>query len=411
MTNEVLKIAVRKFGPFESALQKIWDAYCQETGCDIRAEMVPMDLHPLHEALIVKKGLLHGDWDIAHLNTDWLYEAHASESLLNLKSYIERNPPADFPQGWSNSLLDMQQIEDGIFGLPFHDGPECLIYRKDLFEDPQEKQNYFKQFGLELEPPKSWEDFHRIARFFYRPADNLYGCIFACFPDGHNAVFDFCLQLWSRGGSLTDPEGRVNIRTPEAAEALSFYREIVRDKTAVHPGSEGFESVNAGLAFARGEAAMMINWFGFASMCEVAEESNIKGKVDVTHIPASVTPASLNVYWLYTIGSGSRHKELAYDFIRFAINQKNDKLLTLEGGIGCRVSTWKDPQVNTIVPYYHKLEMLHQHAKTLPLKSSWPKIMAVIDKMVGRALKTDISSEELLAESQSEIGAVETKIN
>ena len=31
-----------------------------------------------------------------------------------------------------------------------------------------------------------------------------YGTVFAAFPDGHNTLYDFALQLWSRGGELTD---------------------------------------------------------------------------------------------------------------------------------------------------------------------------------------------------------------
>ena len=34
-----------------------------------------------------------------------------------------------------------------------------------------------------------------------------------------------------------------------------------------------------GIAFSQGEAAMMINWFGFAAMCEVDENSKVKGKI------------------------------------------------------------------------------------------------------------------------------------
>ena len=399
------RIAVRKFGPFESAMEKLWQKYCDQTGCTLEAEMVPMDLHPLYEATLINQGLAKGDWDVAHINTDWIYEAYTNGALEDLKPYIDQNLPDAFPSGWSDSLLEMQQFHGAIAGLPFHDGPECFIYRKDLFEDPQEQKAYFEQYGKALMVPETWSDFQQIARFFNRPEQNLYGSVFACYPDGHNTVFDFCLQLWTRGGTLINEVGNVHINTDEAVDGLNFYRQLVNDKTAVHPESAKYESVQAGMAFARGEVAMMINWFGFASFCEVAEESAVKGKVDISSLPHApgCESASLNVYWLYTIGSGSRHKAIAYDFIRFAVSQENDKLLTLEGGIGCRVSTWKDEEINKVIPYYHKLEMLHTEARSLPLLSNWAIIAAIIDEAVLKAMNTDIPSEEILLQAQNKI--------
>ncbi|MVN93140.1 extracellular solute-binding protein [Mucilaginibacter aquatilis] len=407
---DTIRIAVRKFGPFESALQKIWDSFCTETGCTLKAEMVPMDLELLYDSIIEQKGLQNGDWDIAHVVTDWLYEAWTTGALLNLQPLIAQNPPEDFPSGWSQSLLAAQQFGESIAGLPFHDGPECFIYRKDLFEDSREQQSYFDQHGTPLRVPQTWDEFQTVARFFNRPEQNLYGTVFAGYPDGHNTVFDFVLQLWTRGGQLTDANGEVNVDTPQAVVALEFFKQLFLDKSAVHPQSVNYESVQMGMAFARGEAAMMVNWFGFASMCEVIAESAVKGKVDVAKLPAApgTESASLNVYWLYTIGAGSRHKQTAYDFLRFAVNQRNDKLLTLEGGIGCRISTWNHGGVNAIIPYYHKLEELHTVARMLPQKSNWAQITHIIDEAVLAAINTDTAVSQILKIAQQKITQLTT---
>jgi len=406
---EKIRIAVRKFDPFESTLQKLWDSFCLQNNIEIEAEMIPMELHELYETTITKKGLKKGKWDIAHLNTDWIYDAVHEKAVLDLYSFIAENPPENYPNGWHKSLLHLQKIDNGTYGLPFHDGPECLIYRKDLFDNEAEKANFKKQFGYELSTPKTWKEFEEIATFFNRPEENLYGCIFANYPDGHNMVFDFCLQLWTRGGSLINNKNQISINSKAAIEALDFYRKIVNNKNAVHPKSREFGSVEAGLAFAEGQAAMAINWFGFASMAEVIEESTVKGKIDITSLPSDPghKTASLNVYWLYTIGSGSKHKKLAYDFLRFATTAESDKLLTTEGGIGCRKSTWKDKEINTLIPFYHKLEMLHENALTLPQTPIWPKVCEFIDHMVLKAINSDIPSEQLLKETQINIQKIE----
>ena len=404
-----IRIAVRKFDPFESTLQKLWDLFCLKNNIQVEAEMVPLELHELYETTILKKGLKQGKWDIAHINTDWIFDAVHEKAVVDLYSFIAENPPENYPHGWHKSLLQLQQLDNGTYGLPFHDGPECLIYRKDLFENETEKENFKKQFGYELSTPKTWTEFTEIATFFNRPEQNLYGSIFANYPDGHNMVFDFCLQLWTRGGSLINDKNQISIHSDAAVQALDFYRKIVNDKNSVHPKSKDFGSVEAGLAFAEGQAAMAINWFGFASMAEVIEESKVKGKIDIAPLPSEANhkTASLNVYWLYTIGSGSKHKRLAYDFLRFATTPESDKLLTIEGGIGCRKSTWKDEEINTLIPFYHKLEMLHENALTLPQTPIWPKVAEFIDHMVLKAINSDIPSAQLLEETQINIQKIE----
>lgn len=406
-TRKTLRFAVRKYGPFESALQKTWDAWRAGTGSDIDLEAVPMELHELHDAVLSKDGLKNGDWDIAHLCTDWIAEAALKDAAENLQPYIERHPPEDYPAGWTASLLELQRQGDQLLGLPFHDGPECLIYRRDLFEDPRRSAAYRQRFGTELRVPETWDEFCRVARFFNEPGKGLYGAVLAGYPDGHNAVFDFCLQLWSRGGSLLDERGELDINTAAARAGLRFYRELMADEKAIHPGSPDFESVRAGAAFAAGEAAMTVNWFGFAAACQ-QEGSAVKGLVDVAPIPRGEggKTVSLNVYWLYVIGTGSKHKAEAYDFIRFAVGKTSDKLLTIEGGIGCRSSTWEDAEVNKLIPYCHRLKELHANARTLPALPEWPAVAGIIDSCVQEALGSDKAIEEILKEGQAKIDRI-----
>ncbi len=406
------KIAVRKFDAFESAIDKIWASFCKTTGCNLELEAIPLDLHPLYDTILKDEGLKNGTWDVSLINTDWITEAYSSASIEDLTPYISQNPPEDFPNGWSRSLLYKQEFDGKTVGLPFHDGPECLIYRKDLFASDVEQKEFKKKYGRTLEIPKTWNDLMQVAEFFNRPEDNLYGTTFAAYPDGHNTVFDFCLQLWTRGGDLFDNHKNIKLNSDVAVEGMTFYRKALKNQNAIHPESRDFDSVKSGMAFANGELAMMVNWFGFASMCEFLETSKVKGKVDIANVPAGPNGegCSLNAYWMYVIGSGSQHKDLAYDFIKFAVNPENDKLLTLEGAIGCRKSTWHDKDVNKEVPYYHKLEELHKNTNALPRKSNWSEIADVIDTLVLEVINTSEDIQSILDNAQHKINQIENSI-
>ena len=82
------RIAIRTFGPFETAMAREWDSFRGEPGCELTLDAVSMDHHPLYEALFEQRGLADGDWDIALINTDWLAEANQTQSLLDLTPYI-----------------------------------------------------------------------------------------------------------------------------------------------------------------------------------------------------------------------------------------------------------------------------------------------------------------------------------
>jgi multiple sugar transport system substrate-binding protein len=398
---KIFRIAVRKYAPFESAIAKQWQAFesMYRTGLELRA--IPLDLHELYETLFDKRGLIHGNCDVAFVNTDWLAEAAESKALVDLSSYLATSPPDGYPGAWCDSLLRLQRFGDFTLGLPYHDGPECLIYRKDLFDDPEERRRFAAEFASPLEVPQTWEQFHRIARFFTRPQSGLFGTAFAAFPDGHNTVYDFCLQLWTRGGELFDPNGHILLSTQQAQAALKYYRMVLNDSQAIHPSSRTFDSVQSGLAFAAGEIAMMVNWFGFAFLAQTSPGSKIAGRVGVAPVPADPgLSASLNVYWLLGIAEGSPHREIAWSFLRHCAGPEMDKLTTLEGAIGCRKSTWSDPEVNSQVPFYRELQRLHDGARELPRLREWSRLAEVIDRMVLDAIDTEDLVDEILRRAQ-----------
>jgi multiple sugar transport system substrate-binding protein len=405
MSRDTFRIAVRKFDAFEKAIVEQWKTFAAAEGCALRLEAVPMDLHPLHEATFGGTGLTDGSWDVAFTCTDWLAEADQRQQLVDLGPHLRRDPPAGYPDGWSPGLLRCQTFGDRVLGLPYHGGPECLMVRKDLFNDPAERAAYRARFGAELRVPKTWDEFHQVARFFTRPERKLWGTVFAAYPDGHNTVYDACLQVWTRGGEIFSPSGRLLLDTPQVREGLAFYRTLLNDAGAVHPDSRSYDSVKSGLAFARGEVAMMVNWFGFAAMGDADPASPVYRQVELTTLPGS-TPASLSVYWLLGIAAGSPHADLAWRFLRHCAQPANDRLLTLTGAIGCRRSTWSDPEVLARWPYFAQMDALYAAAHELPRVAHFAKLAEVMDRLVLAAADTTEPIDALCSRFQAQADAL-----
>ena len=226
-----LRVAVRRFGPFETGIVKQFSDFCRVTGADATIDITAFNLNPLHEALFQRRELASGTWDLAFLSTDWIAEAQAAGLIENLSPFLAARPIPDFPQGWSPSLLTLQEFAGGFWGMPYHDGPQCLIYRKDLLA----------KAGIEV--PRSWADFHAAARRLHDPANGVSGTVLALFPDGHNAFYDFCIHLWTRGGAPFDAAGKPQIATQAGHAALDFLRSLARDSTAVASNLHDLDSV------------------------------------------------------------------------------------------------------------------------------------------------------------------------
>jgi len=369
-----------------------------------KVELVSVGIHELYNLAIAEAGLRDGRFDLALLVTDWLAEGVVNGSLEDLHPWQQHIPIHDWPQGWPSSLVQPLIFGEHLSSLPWHDGPECLVYRSDLFSDPKRRAAFRSQFFRELAPPTTWEEFEQTARFFTDASSGLYGTVFAAFPDGHNTLYDFAVQLWSRGGELLDTAGNPHLTTPQALAALDFYRRVVRDPALCHPNSFELDSTQSGDLFLSGEVALMVNWFGFAARSGL-EGSPLAGKVAIAPIPSAnnAPPISLSVFWALAMGKGSRHKELAWQFLRFISTPERDLGITRHGAVGVRLSTWRSPELQARIPVYRDIESISLGARQLPTGPHMAAFASIMDGVVTRALTTDEPNAAILDEAQREI--------
>lgn len=398
-----LRIALRNYADFENALAEEARLF-ESIHPDTHVELFPLGIGELHQSALAADGLRDGRFDLALLVTDWLAEGMSGGALEDLHRWHASDPLPDWPEGWARSLTRPLIFGEQLSSLPWHDGPECLVYRSDLFSDPIHRTAFEAQYHRALAPPATWHEFEQVARFFTNPASDLYGTVFAAFPDGHNTLYDFALQLWSRGGELTDSSGHPQLNTPEAMEALEFYRHIVRDPTVCHPRSPQLDSTQSGDLFLAGQVAMMPNWFGFAARASRAG-APLAGKVAIAPVPAApgCPHVSLSVFWALAMGAGSRNKALSWQFLRFVAAPERDLNITRHGTVGTRLSTWRNSALQAEIPAYSDIESISLGARQLPVGREMASFASVIDTVVTRSLTTRASSLTILEEAQTEI--------
>ncbi|HTV14135.1 MAG TPA: extracellular solute-binding protein [Acidobacteriaceae bacterium] len=398
-----IRLLVRDFSDFENAVAAEVAAFHRAQN-EIRVVPEVVTLHQLYDVWFGAGGMREGRWDLGLLVTDWLAQAMEERVLEDLAPWMRRQPLPGWPDGWAQSIAEPVCFGNSVSSLPWHDGPECLIYRRDWFDDPAEQAAFRNEYGYELQPPRTWSEFADAARFFTRPEEGRYGTLFAAYPDGHNTLYDFALQLWSRGGSLVDRAGRASLASNEALSALDFYRATVRDEGMCHPDSQELNSTHSGDVFLEGGVALMVNWFGFAARSDRAG-SPLEGKVGIAAIPADpgCPPVSLSVFWTIGMARSGRNQAAAWEFLRFLGRPDVDLARSEHGTVPVRLSSWRNADLQLRVPGYARIEEISLSARRLPRSRSLPAFAEIVDLMLVDALTTNEPSAAILERAQQRI--------
>src|SRR5581483_1890889 len=172
----------------------------------------------------------------------------------------------------------------------------------------------------------------------------------------HDNVYDFLLHLRSRGGQLLGPDLRPAFASPEGEQALQYYLDLIHTHRVTQPDPWDDDGVASGRFYASGRAAMMWSRCGFQALADTPDLSRIPGLTRATSIPAGDGPrgraVSLNAYWVLGVTAGCPQPEAAYAFLQHLASPAMDRLTSLEGATGARLSTWRDPEIRRRSQYY-----------------------------------------------------------
>lgn len=401
------RLLYREFDGFKTALERQFADF-STTHPNATLELSCAGTEGLYDQMFTNDGLKSGATDIFMCCTDWLAEAIENQHILQLDDFIAANPPPNWPDGWHSRLLGIQQDANGSFyGMPYHDGPQVFMYRTDLFDDPKEQLHFERQFKRPLAPPATWDEFLDIARFFTRPDDELYGCVIAGMPDGHNSVYDFCIHLWSRGGELLNDVGQPIFASESGREALQFYLDLIHTHRVTQPDPWEYDSVASGEYYASGRAAMMWNWVGFQTVADLPEFSAIPGRTRSTLLPGGSGPrgkqVSLLVYWVMTIATGARDPQSAWDFLRHLAIPEMDLITAESGGSGVRKSTWSNPRIKQQFAYYDILDDVYKTVRFLPRIPEYPQVNTILNDMMASLVRGNGSIDRALEHASDRV--------
>ena len=211
--------------------------------------------------------------------TRWFVAHEAIEPLENiLPSDILEKQKANIPE----MLLDFIVLDGKTYDLPIYWNSICLFYRKDLFEDPKEKEAFEKEYGYELRPPRTWKEWIDIAKFFTRPEENLWGTTI----NGKAWAFyydEYIYSNWAKLDYVDIKNKKCYINNDYGVKLLETLAELAKISP---PGWEEGDWFTFGdPMFAEGKLAMWMNWYYPWPMFQDPTKSKVAGKVGVAPVP------------------------------------------------------------------------------------------------------------------------------
>jgi multiple sugar transport system substrate-binding protein len=231
-----------------------------------------------------------------------------------------------------------------IYGLPIQSNALTLSYRADLFEDPKEKAAFKKQFGRELAPPDTWDEFVDVAKFFTRPDQRLWGTtLMAGVGDWSTDDFKTLLHSYGGDGHLVSPDLQTTFDTPEGQQALQFYADLINKHKVTPKGTTAASWDTVTTTFGQGLTAMGMNYHNMAL------DKGTKGQVKYALVPQAKRRGPHFGTWMLSVNKASENKEWAYRASAWLTSAETQEKMVAKTLHPTRVSVYEkvgsDPEV------------------------------------------------------------------
>ena len=330
------------------------DAWAAETGNKVNLVSTPADAN---ERLALYQQLLAaGSADIDIFQIDVVWPGILANHFIDLAEHL----PAEELSDHFEALVANNNVDGKLVAAPFFVDAGLLYYRTDLLE----------KHGRQA--PQSWAELTETAQMI---ADAERG-------EGNSEMQGYVWQgrayegltcnaiEWVAsfgGGAIVDPDGKITINNPQAAEAISMAKGWIG--TISPEGVLNYAEEDARGVFQSGNAVFMRNW-PYAWALANADDSPVKDKVGVTVLPQGGEggrhSAALGGQQL-AVSKYSAHPAEAADLVRYLTSAAEQKRRALEGSFNpTRKSLYSDQEVLAAVPFLESFGAVLESAVARP---------------------------------------------
>ncbi len=316
-------------GPMYDPLYEALPAFERETGLSVEiAARLP---HPELNAYIRRTFESPGA-DLDLISTHTKYAPSQAQWLRAIDDMVPPDQLADvLPRP-----LQLSQIDGRLLQVPRNLDVRLLHYRRDLFEDPVERETFERALGRPLRVPATWAELADTASFFTRPG--LFGFLF---PGRDSGLFGtFYELLVGAGGELFDGDLRPAFDSAAGAWAAAVLADLhaVRRVTPRDLRAWHYDEISA--AFRDGRAAMVCDWPGSYHLYTTPATCRVWDRIGLALLPAG--PVGLRAAYAgchsFAIPLAAKNIDGAVALLRFFTSIDAQVTEAEHGAIPCRAT-------------------------------------------------------------------------
>lgn len=260
----------------------------------INIEIVEVPFADVYQVLKTEFVAGSGAFDVVTFYPSYIGDFAGNGYLLPLDDFIARQPAAVWDPNMDDVLVPFRELYNKwggqTYALTIDGDVLVLMYRADLFNNEDEKAAFMAEYGRELRPPETWDEWLQVAEFFTRPAGATLAGETLAQPFYGTAEFGrrgfsyawYLNRAASNGVVLFDEQMNTDINSPAAVAAL---QNMIDTLQFAPPDVLNFGYDELRDAFIGGQLAMVVQWTDVPKKASDPTISQIVGKVAVGRVP------------------------------------------------------------------------------------------------------------------------------
>ena len=303
-------------------------------------------------------------------------------------------------KGWLQPLKDKMALDTSAMLKPT---VESASYKGTLYAAPQNSDGGILYYRKDLVPeaPKTWDEMMDMCSI---AKENNIGCYSGQFKQYEGLTVNASEAINSAGGSVLGDDGKPNLTTPEAEEGLNNLVDAFKNGN-IPAEAITYQEEESRRAFQEGKLLFLRNWPYVYNLATTEGSSQVKDVLGMAALPGKDGPgasslgghnAAISVY--------SKNKATARDFVKFLIEEEQQKFFATQGSLAPVLGDlYEDQELVSKLPYLPVLKTSIENAVPRPVTPFYPAVTQAIQENSYAALKGEKSAKQALDDMQKSI--------
>lgn len=411
--SKTITVAYQKFGAFvqmDQHMTKVKAAYeAAHPGMTVKLVPIQADENSYYTKLNLMSKSDSTAPDVLYEDTFLVNSDVDAGFLAPIDSYVSKW--ADWSQFTSAAQAAGKGADGKLYGVPMGTDTRALYYNKELFA----------KAGLPMDwQPKTWDDILAAARTIKQKLPGITPFnIYSGKGAGEGATMQgFEMLLYGTKNTLYDEASKKWVTSsPGMTDSMTFLNTVFSEKLGPSPQDALDPQFGTNLTsdlIPNGKLAIDLDgswqtgtwkpggskpWPQYATVLGVTPMPTQQGEA-----PGET---SMSGGWLLSVGSKSKNKDAAFDFISLALNKDNTKSYDIGASqITERKDVASDPEYTKSDPFTPFFTGLVKNTHFRPAFSAYPRVSDAIQQTMETVMTGQASVPDALQQFQSTVQSV-----